>query len=263
MLSYDFMRNALISGLLVAIICPIIGTFLVLRRFSMMGDTLAHSAFAGVTAGLVLGASPGPAALIYTLLSSLLIEYLRNRYRGYQEVVMSIVMTFNVGLAIFLASTDKVGTNINQFLFGSILTVTYKDILLILLVVAVTLVFLYIYRNQLIYSTFDEDGAKISGINTKALNYMFAAITGATVGVSSRITGILVITSIMVIPIAAAINLGKGFFRSLTMSVIFGLISVILGIVLSYYLDSAPGGTIALTSVTILLITFILRKEKK
>ncbi len=261
MLSYDFMRNALISGFLIAIICPLIGTFLVLKRFSMMGDTLSHSSFAGVTAGLIFGVAPGAASLVYTLFSSLLIEFLRNKYKGYQEVVMSIVMTFNVGLAIMLASTGKIGTNINQFLFGSILTVTTTDIILILSVTIITLIFLYIYKDQLIYSTFDEDGAMINGINVVSVNYIFAALTGATVGVSTRITGLLVISSILVIPIASALNLGKGFIRTICYSLVFGLVSVLSGIVLSYYLDSAPGGTIALTSVAILIITFILRKE--
>ena len=127
---------------------------------------------------------------------------------------MSIVMTFNIGIAIILASTGKIGTNITQFLFGSILTVTAFDLLMILGVMLVSLAFLYIYRHQLIYATFDEDGARINGIDVTKLNYLFAALTGATVGVSTRITGLLVISSILVIPTAAALNLRRGFFKT-------------------------------------------------
>ncbi len=260
MLDYEFMRNALTAGFLISILCPLIGTFLVLKRFSMMGDTLSHSSFAGVTAGLIMGIAPGAASLVYTLLSALLIEYLRNKYQGYQEVVMSIVMTFNIGIAIILASTGKIGTNITQFLFGSILTVTAFDLLMILGVMLVSLAFLYIYRHQLIYATFDEDGARINGIDVTKLNYLFAALTGATVGVSTRITGLLVISSILVIPTAAALNLRRGFFKTLLSAMAFGIISVMGGIVLSYYMDSAPGGTIALASVAVLILTFLFRR---
>lgn len=261
MFSYEYMRFALIAGLLVSILCPLIGNFLVLKRFSMIGDTLSHSAFAGVAAGLIFGITPTVSALIYTILSSLLIEYLRNKYSSYQEIVISIVLTLNIGIAIILASTGRTGTNINQYLFGSILTVSMTDILLLLAVLVICILFIKVKYNELLYSTFDEEGFKIHGINNTLLNYMFAALTGATVGVSIRITGLLVISSILVIPVASALNLKKGFKKTLFLSVVFGLFSVLGGLLISYFIDSAPGGTIAVTSVLLLIISLLIPKR--
>lgn len=260
MLQYDFMRNALAAGFLIALLCPVIGSFLVLKRFSMMGDTLSHSAFAGVALGAFFGLNPSVASLIYTLLAALLIEYLRNRFKSYEEVVMSIVMTFNVGLAIILASRGS-SANIESFLFGSILTVEPSDLFLIAAVTLISLIFIRIFYSQLLYITFDEEGAEISQIPVVSLNYLFMALTGATVGVSIRITGLLVISSILVLPVAAALNLRAGFRKTLLWAVGFGLIAVLSGLVLSYYLDSAPGGTIAIMSVAVLLCSFFLRRK--
>lgn len=260
MLQYDFMRNALSAGFLIALLCPVIGAFLVLKRFSMMGDTLSHSAFAGVALGYFVGLNPSVASLIYTVAAALFIEYLRNRFRSYEEVVMSIVMTFNVGLAIILASRGSTG-NITAFLFGSILTVELADLALIALVTLISLVFIRVFYNQLLYMTFDEEGAEISNIPVRTLNYLFMAVTGAAVGVSIRVTGLLVISSILVLPVAAALNLRRGFRSTLVWSVLFGLIAVLSGLVISYYIDSAPGGTIAIMSVLVLLASIVVRRR--
>ena len=201
-----------------------------------------------------------PQAGLYTLLAALLIEYLRNRFKSYEEVVMSIVMTFNVGLAIILASRGS-SANIESFLFGSILTVEPSDLFLIAAVTLISLIFIRIFYSQLLYITFDEEGAEISKIPVVSLNYLFMALTGATVGVSIRITGLLVISSILVLPVAAALNLRAGFRKTLLWAVGFGLIAVLSGLVLSYYLDSAPGGTIAIMSVAVLLCSFFLRRK--
>ncbi len=260
MLQYDFMRNALSAGFLIALLCPVIGAFLVLKRFSMMGDTLSHSAFAGVALGYFVGLNPSVASLIYTVAAALFIEYLRNRFRSYEEVVMSIVMTFNVGLAIILASRGSTG-NITAFLFGSILTVELADLALIALVTLISLVFIRVFYNQLLYMTFDEEGAEISNIPVRTLNYLFMAVTGAAVGVSIRVTGLLVISSILVLPVAAALNLRRGFRSTLVWSVLFGLIAVLSGLVISYSIDSAPGGTIAIMSVLVLLASIVVRRR--
>ncbi len=260
MLTYDFMRNALSAGFLVAILCPVIGTFLVLKRFSMMGDALSHSAFAGVALGLVFGVNPSLASLVYTVATALLIETLRKRLAGYEEMVLSIVMTFNVGVAIILASRGR-AAGVNSFLFGSILTVEFRDLILIALVTLVSLLFIAMTYEKLVYLTFDEEGAIISGVPVDTLNYAFAALTGAAVGVSIRITGLLVISSILVLPVASALNFKRGFKGTLIQAVLSGLIAVLSGLVLSYYIDSAPGGTIAIMSVAVLLVSFLVRKR--
>lgn len=261
MFQLDFMQNAFMAGFIISILCPFIGLFLVLRRYSMIGDTLSHSSFAGVAIGLVLGVNPLITAFLFTTLCAIIIELLREYYKKYAELVMSLVLTFSLGIAIILISSGKASAKVNSFLFGSILTVSTQDIFMILIVGIICLIALIFLYNKLIYITFDEEGAKTAGINVKFINYLFTILVGATISLSIRIMGILVISSIIVVPVATSMQLKKNFNKTLILSVLFGLIDILLGLVLSYYFNSAPGGTIALTSVIVLVITLLLKRN--
>lgn len=261
-LTYKYMQNAFMAGIMISILCPLLGTFVVLRRFSGVGDTLSHSAFAGVATGLLFSLNPTYSALTYTVLSALLLEYLRKKYSSYQEIVLAIVLTLNVGIAIIISSTGKLSTNINQFLFGSILTVSNQDIIVISIVLVLSLIFVILRYNQLVYITFDDIGAQVHGVKSSGLGYILAALTGATVGVSMRIIGLLVVSSILIIPVAGALNLKYGFKKTMISSVILGLLSVLSGLILSYFMNSAPGGTIAVVSVFLLIITLLIGRRK-
>ncbi|MGG7176635.1 metal ABC transporter permease [Clostridium paraputrificum] len=263
MFELDFMRNAFMAGIVVSILCPIIGLFIVLRRNSMIGDTLSHSSFAGVAIGLVIGINPLFTAFIFTTLCAVIIEFLRGYYKKYAELVMSIVLTLSLGIAIILISSGKAAAKVNSFLFGSILTVSKGDLIIIAIAGVICLGVLALIYNKLIYVTFDEEGAKTTGINVKLINYLFTILVGATISLSIRIMGILVISSIIVVPVATAMQLQKNFNKTLLFSVIFGFIDIMLGLVLSYYMNSAPGGTIALTSVIVLILTLIFNRFKK
>lgn len=229
----------------------------------MIGDTLSHSSFAGVAIGLVIGVNPLITTFLFTTLCALIIEFLRGYYKKYAELVMSIVLTLSLGIAIVLISSGKASTSVNSFLFGSILTVTKEDILLILATGIISLLILLFIFNKLLYVTFDEEGAKVAGINVKRINYLFTIIISATISMSIRIMGILVISSIIVVPVATAIQLEKNFKKTLLLSILFGFIDIILGLVISYYIDSAPGGAIAITSVITLLVVLILKRFLK
>ncbi|MGL5084141.1 MAG: metal ABC transporter permease [Clostridium sp.] len=257
MLQFEFMQNAFMASLIISILCPFIGLFLVLRRYSMIGDTLSHSSFAGVAIGLVIGANPLITAFIFTSLCALLIEFLRDYYKKYAELVMSLVLTFSLGIAIILISSGKASAKVNSYLFGSILTVNTGDIILISIIGILCLITLICLYNKLVYITFDEEGAKTSGIKVKTINYIFTLLVGATISMSIRIMGILVISSIMIVPVATAMQLKKSFKTTLIFSIIFGFIDIMLGLVFSYYINSAPGGTIALTAVFTLIIVII------
>ena len=261
MFEFDFMRNAFMAGIVVSVLCPIIGLFIVLRRNSMIGDTLSHSSFAGVAIGLVLGVNPIISAFLFTTICAVIIEFLRGYYKKYAELVMSIVLTLSLGIAIILISTGKANASVNSYLFGSILTVSKSDLLIIATAGIICLLILKVIYNKLIYITFDEEGAKTAGINVKFINYLFTILVGATISLSIRIMGILVISSIIVVPVATSMQLKKNFNKTLILSVLFGLIDILLGLVLSYYFNSAPGGTIALTSVIVLVITLLLKRN--
>ena len=258
MFQYEFMQNAFIAAAFVSILCPLVGVFLVLKRYSMMGDTLAHSSFAGVAIGLVTGYNPILCAFIFTSLCAIFIEVLRNYYKKYADLILVIILTLSVGIGITLSSMGKVNANINSFLFGSLLTVTKQDLLTMLILSVISILVLYKLYDKLVYITFDEDNAKVSNINVTAINYIFALLVGATISVSIRVMGILVMSSMIALPVATALQLKKGFKSTLLFSILFGFIDIILGLFASYYLNCAPGGTIALVSVGVLMLVIIL-----
>ncbi|MDU1411198.1 MAG: metal ABC transporter permease [Clostridium sp.] len=263
MFQYEFMQNAFLAAIFISILCPMVGVFLVLKRHSMMGDTLAHSAFAGVAIGLVLGYNPILCAFIFTTICGLAIEFLRDYYKKYAELILSIILTFSVGIGITLISTGKASGSVNSYLFGSILTVTKKDLLIMVILSCISILVIYFMYDKLVYTTFDEEGAKVSGINVKLVNYIFALLVGATISASIRIMGILVMSSMIAIPVATALQLNKGFKPTLFLSIFFGFIDIILGLIISYVINCAPGGTIALTSVFILLFIIIVNSVMK
>ncbi|MGL5380894.1 metal ABC transporter permease [Clostridium sp.] len=263
MFQLEFMQNAFMASLVISILCPFIGLFLVLRRYSMIGDTLSHSSFAGVAIGLVIGVNPLITAFLFTSLCALIIEFLRDYYKKYAELVMSLVLTFSLGIAIILISSGKASAKVNSYLFGSILTVTKSDIFFITIIGIISLIILMFLYNKLVYITFDEEGAKTSGIKVKLINYIFTLLVGTTISMSIQVMGILVISSIMVVPVATAMQLKKSFKSTLIYSILFGFIDIMLGLILSYYINSAPGGTIALTSVFTLILVIIINKFKK
>lgn len=260
MFQFEFMRNAIAAGFIISLLCPVIGLFIVLRRNSMIGDTLSHSSFAGVAIGLVSGIDPILSAFVFTSLCALLIEFLRGYFKKYAELVMSIVLTLSLGIAIVLISTGKSTAKVTSFLFGSILTVSRTDLLVMFIVGAICLAIVAIMYNKLMYVTFDEEGAKISGINIKLINYVFTLLVGATISMSIRIMGLLVISSIIVVPVATAMQLELNFKKTMICSIIFGFIDIMVGLISSYYINSAPGGTIAITSIIVLIIVIVFKK---
>lgn len=260
MLHYSFMQNALMISILISILCPCIGIFLVLRRYSMIGDTLAHSSLAGVALGLVTGLNPILSAFVFTSICGILIEYLRNYFKKYAELILSIVLSLSVGTAITIISSGKARANVNSFLFGSVLTVTKTDLITVLALSLVSVFLIVLLYNHLLVLTFDEEGAKASGINAKLINYIFTILVAATISVSIRIVGVLVLSSMIALPVATALQLNKGFKTTLIFSIFISIIDIVTGIFVSYYIDCAPGGVTALISVSTLVLVMLLKK---
>lgn len=258
---YAFMQKALIVGLLVGILCPAIGLFLVLRRLSMVGDTLAHVSLAGVLLGLLWNISPLPFALFLSGLVSFLMERLRMIYKNYAELSLAIIMSAGLGLAVILtgiANTSDAG--LAGLLFGSILTLTNQDILIIGFLALLSLLLLFFYYREFFFLTFDEEGARLAGVPVERLNYVLLFLAAMVIALGLKIVGALLISSLLVVPVAAALLLSRGFTKTLLWSVAFGISSVLIGLTASFYLDLAPGGTIILTSVLILLLILLGKK---
>ena len=261
MFEYAFMQNAAVVAVLISLVCPLIGIFLVLRRYSMIGDALSHASLAGVAVGLALHANPIMSAFVITSCFGLLIEGLRRRFSRYSEWIL-VILTFSVGIAITIISSGAVRANVEGFLFGSILTVTNEDVISVVILSVVTFLTVWLLFPQLVMLTFDEDAAKIAGVKTRLINYVFSVLVAATVSVSIRIVGILVISSLIALPVATALQLQQGFKKTLLWAVVFSLFDVIVGLGLSYEVGTAPGGLTAVISVLVLLAVMVWRQGR-
>lgn len=261
---YEFMQRAFLAGIMVAVTCPLIGIFIVLKRLSMIGDTLSHASLAGIAAGMLFGFEPFWGAFIFSVGGAVAIEKLRKTFSKYAEISNSIILSAGIALAVVMIGLAKgFNTDLMGYLFGSIAAVSAQDIFIMGVLSLIIILSVLVLRRKLFYTTFDEEGAQISGIRVNLLNMYLTILTALTVVVSMRIVGVFMVSSMLVIPVASAIQTGKGFIRTMIMSVVFALVSVIFGLILSYYLDIAPGGTIVLLSVFILLAVICVKAMKK
>lgn len=260
MLQYGFIQNAVIVSALIAVLCPCIGIFLVLRRYSMIGDTLSHASLAGVTLGLLFDKNPILGAFIFTSVCGALIEFLRGYFKKHTDLILSIVLSLSVGTAITIISSGRLSVSADSFLFGSVLTVTRFDMLTISALSAVSVLALIFLYHRLLYISYDEDAAKVAGVKVKLINYVFSVLVAAAVSVSIRIVGMLVLSSMIALPVATALQFEKGFKQTLIFSIIFSFADIMTGLFVSYYLDVAPGGFTALVSVAALIIVLAAKK---
>lgn len=255
-LQYGFMQRALLSGVVVAVTCSVVGLFLVLRRQSLFGDALSHAAFGGVAVGLFTSIYPLWTALVISVLAALGITKLRQSTKISPDAAVAVMLSSGLALGIILIGlSGGFNLDLESFLFGSILLISMQDQLLILVLSAVVLVIIYKFYKQLMYVTFSEDQARVSGINVTRLNYLFIALASLAVISSLRLVGVLLISSIIVIPNITAMMFGKGFKKTALISIVIAVSSVLLGIVVSYITNLAPGGTIVLLTIFILLGT--------
>jgi len=261
MLQYSFMHRALLAGIIIGVICPFIGIFLVLRRLSLIGEALAHLSLAGVAAGLVAGINATLGGLAFSLAGTLGIEYFRKVYQKYAELAIAILIAGGMSLAIILLSMGKGNTaTVLSYLFGSIIAVTPTDLYIIAIIgIFVMVAMLNVYR-QLFYICFDEEAARLAGVPVARINLFFTILIAMTVAVSMRVVGVLLVSSLMTVPVAASLQLARSFTQALWISVVLALVSVMAGLVLAFYLDLAPGGTIILTSLALLGLAMVWKR---
>lgn len=258
---FGFMNRALAAGAVVGAVCPVIGLFLVLRRLSMVGDTLAHVSLAGVAAGLLAKVNPLVMAILFSMAAGLGMERLREEYRRYGELAVAITLSFSAALAVVLISLGKsTGIDLFSYLFGSLVTVSGQDLLLITVLGAGVLAVVGMFFKEMFLIAFDEELARIGGLPVRGLNLMFSVLTAASVAVSIRVVGVLLISSLIVLPVAASLQLARSFRGALFWAVVFSESSVLFGLLCAYYLDLAPGGTVVLSAVALLLATVVLNR---
>ena len=259
MLEYVFMHHAFLVGALIAVMAPLIGTFLVHRQLALIGDALAHTAFAGVAVGLFVnsvlgtGISPYITAVVVAMLAALAIELISEVTDAYNDVSMAIVLStgFALGAVLISLNTGGLAVGINQYLFGNLATVSRENAaLLVVLFLVVSLVVTVTYK-QLLYVTFDETAARVAGINVAWYNRLLTTLTAMVVVGAMQIMGVILVAAMLVVPVAAAAQVARGFREALLASVVLAQIAVLLGITLSYRYETTAGGTIVLVAVAV------------
>lgn len=267
MLEYPFMQRAYLAAICVAIIGPLIGSFLVHRQMAMIADTLAHSAFAGVAAGLFVNAvlnvavSPLVAALVVAALAAVLVQGLIDQADAYADTSLAMVLTgaFGLGSVLITATEGGIAVGINAYLFGSLATVTPTSAgILVGITALVGAVVTAVYR-PLLYITFDEVGAQAARLNVEWYNTLLAVLTAVVVVGAMQIMGVILVAAMLVVPVATAATLG-GFKRSIAGAILAGECAALIGVSLSYVLGVAAGGMIVLVAIALyLLVTLSLR----
>ena len=259
-LSYGFMQKALIAGIAVGLICSFMGTFLVLRRYSLFGDGIAHVAFGGISVGLFLGVFPLWTAFIVSIFGGLGLQKLRQSTKISGDSAVAVVLVSGLAVGVILVSSSGgFSVDLFSFLFGSILLISQEDTIMILALSAGIIATLTILQKQFLHLTFNEEQAKLAGMRTTLLNYAFVVLASITVVTSMRLVGILLISALIVIPNITAMQFGKGFKKTVFISMGISVISVVSGILISYSLNVAPSGTIVVVAVGILVGTLLLK----
>lgn len=261
-LQYDFMVRALIAGIIIGILAPSIGLFLVVRRYSLMSDTLAHVSLVGVAAAVIFNINPIIGALITSVVAGFGMELLRERKNIYGESVLAIFLSGSLALAVVLMSLAR-GLNINflSYLFGSITTVSTEDVILIGGCGMVVLVSLMLLYNKFFLISYDEELARANGLPVRFLNIVLITIAAVTVSLAMRIVGILLVGALMVIPVVSAVQYGGSFRKIMMVSVMLALVSVVSGLFISFYLNLPSGGSIVLISLLLFIFSIVAGKK--
>ena len=259
---YSFVIRGLEAGIIVAIIAPAIGIFLVLRRYSLIADTLAHVSLAGIALGLLFGVNPIFTALGVTVVSSLGIERLRTTKRIYGESALALFLSGSLALATVLLSLGKgFNSSLFNYLFGSIVTVTQSDVYIISFLAIIVVTLLVLFYKELIYISFDEESAKVSGIPVRLINTVLVVLAALTITLAIPIVGVLLIAALIVIPVVTALQFRKSFAKTIVYAECISLFSVIAGIFTSFYFDFSTGGTIVLIMLLIFVIVLVTKSK--
>jgi len=258
-LQYGFMQRAFLVGILLAVIIPCIGVIVVFKRLSLIGDALSHTSLAGVAIGLIFGINPIVGAMAACLIAAFGIEAIRKKIPRYSELSIAIVLSVGVGLAGVLSGFVKNAATFNSFLFGSIVAISdFETALVVGISVLVFVAFIILYK-ELFYIAFDEQAAELSGVPVRLVNTIFTILTAVTVSVASRTVGALIVSSLMVVPVASAMVMARSYKQTVIWSVVYAVAATITGLFISYYAELKPGGTIVLTAVVLFLLALLIK----
>jgi zinc transport system permease protein len=255
---YDFLRHAFLAGLLLSVIAPLIGNFLVIRGYALFADALAHVSLLGVALSFFFGVPSTLGAIVVSVIAALGMERLRSTGRVMNESAIALFLSGSLALAIVVMGLTKgVGANLISYLFGSISTVTTSDFLVLLFLAVLVVGFLFFFSRELFLIALDEDLAKISGVRVSFVNYAFIGLAALIAASSIQIVGVLLIGALMVIPVLSALQLHRGFWGTLSLSVFFSVTAFVCGFFASYMWNLPSGGAVVLFAVGLFFLSIL------
>ncbi len=261
-LQYGFMQKALVTGVLTGISCSLLGVFLILKRYALIGDGIAHIAFGGVAIGLLFGLTPTAGALILAVLGAIGIQYLREKSKLQGDAAIGILSHASLGIGIFIVSIAK-GFNVDilSYLFGSILAIKDSEVILSAVLAVIVILTIILFYHDLLYTVFDEESAKVSGVKVRFLNFLLILLTAITVVGSMRVVGLMFVSALIILPASSALQLNVSFKKTLLFSALISVISIVSGLMLAYVYDFAPAGTIVVINTIFFIAIYISKKS--
>ena len=261
-LQYDFMVNAFLAGIIIAVLASVSGSFIVLRRYAMLTETLAHVALVGVAIGMVTEQNPIWVAVLVSVLSAWLIEYLRSYLGLYSDSILAIFLSGSLALAVVIVSVaGSFNASLFSYLFGSILSVTDEDLIVMLTFGSLAMAVLIGFFKEFYFIAFDEEVAQVSGLKVKLLNFVLVTIIAVIIALSIRVVGTLLIGALMVIPTISALRFRLGFSKTILLSLMFSISAVLVGMALSYNFSLPSGATIVLVILGIFVISMLINRK--
>ncbi len=260
MLAYEFMQRALVAALIVGLIAPLVGVHLVQRRLALLGDGMGHVALTGVGLAMLLGTAPVGTALAVALGGAIVIEFVRARSRAAADVALALLFYGGIAGGVLLGSlSGGSAASLNAFLFGSIATVSGSDVVLLMATAAVTALALWLFGAEMLAVAIDPDAAAINGVRVRAISTLLSMLSAVTVVIGMRTVGLLLVSAIMIVPVAAAQQLTKSFRATAALAVSLGVVSSSSGLVTGYYADVPPGPAIVLCALGTFTVAAIVR----
>ncbi|MER2123339.1 MAG: metal ABC transporter permease [Exiguobacterium indicum] len=268
-MTLKFLQYALVAAILIGFTAPLIGSFVVVRRMSLIADALSHVTLAGIALSLLISGmvaqladlNPLYLGIVTSVIAALTIDWLRAKYKHFQELAIPIIMATGMGLgATFISLANGFSMDLVSFLFGTVSAVALTDVYTILIVTIVVVIFVFAFYKELLFLSFDEEQARVSGIRLRLVHILFMIVVALVIAISMRIVGILLVSSLITLPVAAALRIAKSFKATIFLAIIFGEVATVLGLILAYQFDLAPGGMIVLLAVLELIIVMLLER---
>lgn len=268
-MTLKFLQYALVAAILIGFTAPLIGSFVVVRRMSLIADALSHVTLAGIALSLLISGmvaqladlNPLYLGIVTSVIAALTIDWLRAKYKHFQELAIPIIMATGMGLgATFISLANGFSMDLVSFLFGTVSAVALTDVYTILAVTIVVVIFVFAFYKELLFLSFDEEQARVSGIRLRLVHILFMIVVALVIAISMRIVGILLVSSLITLPVAAALRIAKSFKMTIFLAIVFGEIATVLGLILAYQFDLAPGGMIVLLAVLELIIVMLLER---